>query len=56
MTQISSEAAAALAARAAAVIPGGVNSGQRQVPGLEELVVTSTSGSSTSCPRWRRCC
>ena len=27
-----------LAARAARVIPGGVNSGQRRVPGLEELV------------------
>src|SRR5918997_5603837 len=35
-----------LAARAAAVIPGGVNSGQRRVPGLEELVVTATSGST----------
>ena len=46
MTQISSEAAAALAARAAAVIPGGVNSGQRRVPGLEDLVVTATSGST----------
>src|SRR5689334_10992409 len=34
-----------LAARAAAVIPGGVNSGQRRVPGLEQLVVASTSGS-----------
>ena len=33
-----------LAARAAAVIPGGVNSGQRRVPGLEDLVVTATSG------------
>ena len=46
MTQISADAAAALAARAAAVIPGGVNSGQRRVPGLEELVVTATSGST----------
>src|SRR4051794_14732559 len=35
-----------LAARAAAVIPGGVNSGQRRVPGLEELVIASTSGST----------
>src|SRR5215218_2117711 len=35
-----------LAARAAAVIPGGVNSGQRRVPGLEELVVTATSGAT----------
>ena len=33
-----------LAARARAVIPGGVNSGQRQVPGLEDLVITATSG------------
>jgi len=41
-----SEAAARLAARAAAVIPGGVNSGQRRVPGLEELVITATSGST----------
>ena len=37
-------AGADLAARAAAVIPGGVNSGQRQVPGLEEMVITATSG------------
>ena len=37
---------AGLAARAAAVIPGGVNSGQRQVAGLEDLVVTATSGST----------
>jgi glutamate-1-semialdehyde 2,1-aminomutase len=35
-----------LAARAAAVIPGGVNSGQRRVPGLEELVIASTAGST----------
>jgi glutamate-1-semialdehyde 2,1-aminomutase len=33
-----------LAARARAVIPGGVNSGQRQIPGLEDLVVVRTSG------------
>jgi glutamate-1-semialdehyde 2,1-aminomutase len=33
-----------LAARARAVIPGGVNSGQRQVPGLEDLVVVRTRG------------
>jgi glutamate-1-semialdehyde 2,1-aminomutase len=38
--------AAGLAARAAAVIPGGVNSGQRQVPGLEDLVIAATSGST----------
>src|SRR3954471_23143654 len=35
-----------LAARAARVIPGGVNSGQRHVPGLEELVIAATSGST----------
>jgi len=35
-----------LAARAAAVIPGGVNSGQRRVPGLEDLVVTATRGAT----------
>ena len=46
MTADSSEAAGRLAARAAAVIPGGVNSGQRRVPGLEDLVVTATSGST----------
>jgi glutamate-1-semialdehyde 2,1-aminomutase len=46
VTQISSEAAGRLAARATAVIPGGVNSGQRRVPGLEELVVTATSGAT----------
>jgi glutamate-1-semialdehyde 2,1-aminomutase len=39
-------AGADLAARAAAVIPGGVNSGQRQVPGLEDMVITATSGST----------
>src|SRR3954454_9779868 len=35
-----------IAARAAKVIPGGVNSGQRRVPGLENLVIASTSGST----------
>ena len=35
-----------LAVRAAAVIPGGVNSGQRRIPGLEHLVVTATSGAT----------
>jgi glutamate-1-semialdehyde 2,1-aminomutase len=34
------------AERALAVIPGGVNSGQRRVPGLEDLVVTRTSGAT----------
>jgi glutamate-1-semialdehyde 2,1-aminomutase len=38
--------APALAARASRVIPGGVNSGQRRVPGLEELVIASTSGAT----------
>jgi glutamate-1-semialdehyde 2,1-aminomutase len=32
----------ALAGRARAVMPGGVNSGQRCVPGLEDLVIVST--------------
>src|SRR5262245_24352348 len=31
--------------RAMRVIPGGVNSGQRQVPGVEDIVITSTGGS-----------
>src|SRR5919204_1570834 len=35
-----------LAARAAAVIPGGVNSGQRRIEGLDELVIASTSGAT----------
>ena len=35
-----------LAARAARVIPGGVNSGQRRVPGLEELTIAATSGAT----------
>ncbi len=35
-----------LAARARAVIPGGVNSGQRQIPGLEGLVVVRTDGAT----------
>ena len=33
-----------LAERARRVIPGGVNSGQRQIPGLEDLVIVETSG------------
>lgn len=32
--------------RARAVIPGGVNSGQRQVPGLDDLVVAATAGAT----------
>jgi glutamate-1-semialdehyde 2,1-aminomutase len=35
-----------LAARARAVIPGGVNSAQRQIPGLDDLVVVRTGGCS----------
>jgi glutamate-1-semialdehyde 2,1-aminomutase len=46
MSSTTAKPAAGLPARAAAVIPGGVNSGQRRVPGLEELVVVSTSGST----------
>lgn len=41
-----SEPRTSLAARARAVIPGGVNSAQRQVPGLEDLVITATSGAT----------
>jgi glutamate-1-semialdehyde 2,1-aminomutase len=46
MSLVASDAASRLAARAAAVIPGGVNSGQRRVPGLEDLVITATSGAT----------
>ncbi len=35
-----------LADRAKSAIPGGVNSGQRLVPGLEDLVVTATKGAT----------
>lgn len=35
-----------LAERAARAIPGGVNSGQRRVPGLEDLVVVATHGAT----------
>jgi glutamate-1-semialdehyde 2,1-aminomutase len=35
-----------LVERARKVIPGGVNSGQRQVPGLEDLVITATRGAT----------
>lgn len=34
-----------LADRARMVIPGGVNSGQRQIPGLADLVIASSAGS-----------
>jgi glutamate-1-semialdehyde 2,1-aminomutase len=40
-------------ARARRVIPGGVNSGQRQVPGLEDLVIVSTSGATFTDDRGR---
>ena len=46
MSLTARDAATSLAARAAAVIPGGVNSGQRRVPGLEGLVIASTSGAT----------
>ena len=46
MSSTAAETGTNLAARAAAVIPGGVNSGQRQVAGLEDLVIASTSGST----------
>ncbi len=46
VTAKSDTASGGLAARAAAVIPGGVNSGQRRVPGLEDLVIAATSGST----------
>jgi glutamate-1-semialdehyde 2,1-aminomutase len=35
-----------LSDRARAVMPGGVNSGQRQIPGLEDLVIAATSGAT----------
>ncbi len=41
-------AATALAHRAANAIPGGVNSGQRQVTGLEGLVITGTRGGTVT--------
>jgi glutamate-1-semialdehyde 2,1-aminomutase len=44
---------AELAARGRAVIPGGVNSAQRQVPGLEDLVVTATHGATFTDDRGR---
>jgi len=35
-----------LPARALRVIPGGVNSGQRRIPGLTDLVITNTQGAN----------
>jgi glutamate-1-semialdehyde 2,1-aminomutase len=46
MSRAPSRTALPYAERAAAVIPGGVNSGQRRVPGLEDLVVVATSGAT----------
>lgn len=46
MSQASTDSARELAARATAAIPGGVNSGQRRVAGLEELVVVATHGAT----------
>src|SRR4029079_2274310 len=46
MSSTTADTQAALAARASAVIPGGVNSGQRQVAGLEDLVIAATHGST----------
>src|SRR5687767_9542155 len=43
MTQ-ASQRTRSLAGRARAVIPGGVNSGQRSIPGLENLVIAATEG------------
>jgi glutamate-1-semialdehyde 2,1-aminomutase len=43
----------ALATRGRRVIPGGVNSAQRQVPGLENLVVTATRGATFTDDRGR---
>lgn len=41
---VGNESGARLAERARKVVPGGVNSGQRSVPGLTDLVVTGTDG------------
>ncbi|MEO3778358.1 aspartate aminotransferase family protein [Micromonospora sp. B11E3] len=43
---ISRSAGATLAERARRVIPGGVNSGQRSIPGLTDLVIARASGAS----------
>ncbi len=40
-----------MSARASAVIPGGVNSGQRRVAGLEDLVITGTRGATFTTDR-----
>lgn len=41
---VGNQSGARLAERARQVVPGGVNSGQRSVPGLTDLVVTGTDG------------
>jgi glutamate-1-semialdehyde 2,1-aminomutase len=46
MKPVATDLAGPLAERAVAAIPGGVNSGQRRVAGLEDLVVVATSGST----------
>ena len=46
MSSRPADATKSLAERAVAAIPGGVNSGQRRVAGLEELVVVATSGAT----------
>ena len=46
MTTTESQKTGSLSERASRVIPGGVNSGQRRVPGLEDLVIASTHGST----------
>lgn len=43
-----------LAERARRVIPGGVNSGQRRPPGLDDLVLTSTEGATFTDSEGRR--
>ena len=42
-----------LAARARRVIPGGVNSAQRRVPGLDDLIITATRGATFTDDRGR---
>jgi glutamate-1-semialdehyde 2,1-aminomutase len=46
MTQVDTSRTDELALRAARAIPGGVNSGQRRIVGLEDLVVTQTKGAT----------
>jgi glutamate-1-semialdehyde 2,1-aminomutase len=44
MGKLASQRNQTLPERARAVIPGGVNSGQRSIPGLENLVIAATDG------------